>query len=184
MSLLLVLALLSAAPDGADRGSFGLRAEVGGGLPSYSPVVGAAANAPSRLGTFGLSFFTSPAVLLTAEVQLGVVSVGTAPRLGVGGGFAFEYLFRAGRAVRPFLRAGLSVERATPTDLANVAQELPSLNLDVGTGVFYFPVPELGLFARIGVGVAWRPGLGARAPAGAVSIAGTVIPAAGLAWFF
>lgn len=174
------------AAASASRRAFGFRTTLGGqGLPLYSPVPGAAANAPSQFGSVGVAHFVTDAVTLLGDLGFGTVLAGGKARFGIGAQFGVDYHFRTRRdALRPLLHAQLSISRAPQNDLDNTGQDLPWLGVQAGPGAEYFFSRNFSLAARVGLGFAWRFGLGAPAPGGGVALVGTVTPALSAAWYF
>lgn len=173
------------ASASAGRGSLGIRASFGGGtVPVYSPLPGSAANAPSSVGTIGLGYFVSDRTKLTGEVGAGVALAGGSPRVGFSAGFGADYLLRdPTRALRPLLHAGFAFDRGPPNEPNNSGQDLPALLVDVGGGAEYFFAREFSISCRVGLGLAWRFGLGAPAPGGGVISIGTILPSVGATWY-
>ena len=168
----------------AAREAFGIQTGFGGGrAPTYSPVPGAVENAPSPIGTIGVSYFASDTWALVGEAGLGVALAGGEPRVGITVGVGTDYYFRTRHDALPLLHGGLLVERRPPNDLKNDGQELPWIEAQVGGGAAYFLHPRFSIACRVGVGVAWRGGLGATAPAGAVIVISTLLPAVQATWY-
>jgi hypothetical protein len=186
MSLSAVPALAQPGPASAGKGTFGLRANLStGGVPVYSPVPGAVANAPTPVGTVGVTYFTGDALALLIEVGAGVALAGGDPRPGFSAGFGVDYHFRTpADALRPLLHAQVILSRAPPNDLANTGQDLPWLTAQVAGGAEYFVSRYFSVSVRLGVGVAARFGLGAPEQGGGVIVVSTVTPGIGAAWYF
>ncbi len=173
-----------AAPISAANGALGIRvAIIGNQVPLYSPVAGAAANAPVPVGTIGVSYFVSDALALQGDVGLGVALAGGEPRLGFKLSAGADYHFRTpAEALRPLLYAQLAIGRGPPNDAKNDGQDLPSLEAQIGGGAEYFFERHFSVTGRVGLGAAWRFGLGATAPGGGVISISTVVPGLGAAW--
>jgi hypothetical protein len=183
--------LASAAPAAAEpaapgAGALGLRVHLlGGGLPPYSPVKGAVANAPSPVGAVGGSYALSDRFTLTGELGAQAVLAGGTPRYGARLSVGVErWLWTTADALRPFLHASLAIGRAPQNDLTNTGQDLPELAVELGGGAAYFWSRHFSLSCRVGIGGAVRFGLGAPAKGGGLLTFGTVTPSVGASWFF
>jgi hypothetical protein len=172
-------------PRSADTGSFGFRVTLlGGGLPLYSPVPGAADNAPVPPGAIGVMHVCSSKWALMGDLGFTSVRTGGNAKIGFLVGFGADYRFRtAADALRPLLNFQINLVRGAPNNPSNDGQDLPSLMGQVGGGAEYFFSKNFSLAARMGLGVGVRFGLGATAPGGGISVIGTVNPSVSAAWY-
>jgi hypothetical protein len=63
------------------------------GLPSYSPVRGAVANAPTPTGSLGVSYFITDAATVLVDVGTTVVLSGGDPRIGLAAAAGLDWHF-------------------------------------------------------------------------------------------
>jgi hypothetical protein len=186
MAASLASAVAAAEPAAPGAGTLGVRVNLlGGSLPSYSPVKGAVANAPSPVGAVGGSYALSDLVTLTGELGAQAVLAGGTPRYGARLSIGVERWFgTTAEVLRPFLHASLAIGRAPQNDLTNTGQDAPELALELGGGAAYFFSRHFALSCRVGIGGAVRFGLGAPAKGGGLLTFGTVTPGVGASWFF